>query len=144
MLASLPHLTIITNSLTIAKIVSANPRHQIYVLGGSYHRDNDENVGVFTHRQIEKFHTHYAVLTVAAVEHNSISKGNLQAAEVARVMIRQAQKTMIVADSSKFTKTGIFEITPLQAVDCLVTDKRPTDDFVAALKKAQVSLVYPS
>jgi len=143
-LAGLPHLTIITNSLTIARTVSANPHHQVYVLGGNYQRADDGNVGIVTHKQIEKFHAHYAVLTVEAIEQNSVTDYNLQAAEVARAMIKQAQKTVIVADSSKFTKTSIFEVAPLHAIDYLVTNKKPVDDFVAALKRAQVSLIYPS
>lgn len=127
-IADLSRLIIITNSNTVAKIVSSNPHHEVFVLGGNYNRDNDENVGMLAIEQIKKFHARYAVLTAGAVSNNIVSDFDLQEAEIARAMIKQSEQTIILADHSKFSKQGTFTVATMRDVDYLVTDRKPDEE----------------
>lgn len=141
-LADLPKLTIITNSNTIAKIVSANPHHKVFMLGGCYNRDNNENVGMLTIEQIGKFHARFAVLTVGAVSNGTVSDFDLNEAEIARAMIKHSEKTMVLADHSKFTKQGTFMVAALTDIDYLICDRKPDDAGDGVYDDMALQLIY--
>lgn len=124
-IAGFPRLVVVTNSDIIAKIVGANPCHDVFLLGGRYQRDLNQNLGLLTIEQIEKFYAQYAVLTVGAVNSGVISDFDLQVTEVARAMIKRSEKTVVLADHSKFARHGTFGIANADDIDYLVTDRKP-------------------
>lgn len=141
-IADLPRLIIITNSNTVAKIVSANPHHDVFVLGGNYNRDNNENLGMLAIEQIKKFHARFAVLTAGAVSNNFVSDFDLQEAEIARAMIKQSEQTVVLADHSKFSKQGTFAVATMQDVDYLVTDRKPTEISGVSYSDLPTKLIF--
>ena len=56
-------------------------------------------------------------------------------------MIAAAQRTIVVADSSKFAKKSFARIEPLGSMQILTTDKEPPDDLAHALYKARVEML---
>ena len=44
-------MMIVTNSSSVADIVSANPHHDVFLLGGSYKRERNQNIGLLTLEQ---------------------------------------------------------------------------------------------
>ena len=56
-------------------------------------------------------------------------------------MIAAAQRTIVVADSSKFAKKSFTRIGPLGSMQVLITDKEPPDDLAQALNEAQVEVI---
>ena len=64
-----------------------------------------------------------------------LSTTNLMEAGLNRVMIRTAQKTIVLADSSKFGRRGFSKICELEAVDRIITDsgvQAPSDTSTCA------------
>ena len=141
-IVNLPKLTIITNSNTVAKIASANSQHDIFLLGGSYRRDNNENVGMLTVEQIQKFHANYAVLTVGAVSPSTISDYDVHEAEIACAMIKQSEKVLVLADHSKFGQQATFDLAALKDIDYLVTDRKPFDWDSSLYDDLTLKLIY--
>jgi len=118
-IANLEKLIIVTNSNSVANIVSSNPHHEIFLLGGNYKRERNQNIGMLTLEQIGKFHARFAVLTVSAVSNSEVSDFDLSATEVARAMIAHSEKTIILADHSKFAKRGPFSVAPDKKPDMM-------------------------
>lgn len=143
-IADMPKLIIATNSITIAKIVSANPHHEVFLLGGNYRSDHNLTVGILTLEQIEKFHARYAVLTVGAVNDGFVSDFNLQATEIARAMMKCSEQTIILADHSKFAKQGTFAVAPLKDIDYLVTDQKPDNIMTGVYDQLPMKLLISS
>jgi hypothetical protein len=56
-------------------------------------------------------------------------------------MIAAAQRTIVVADSSKFGKRSFARIGPLGSIQVLITDKEPPDDLAQALHEARVEVI---
>jgi len=139
-LASLSGLTVITNSAAIAALAAKGPENRVFLLGGEYRRGGQESVGEMAIAQIGQFRATHAVLTVAAVSNNGFMDHDMQEAQIARAMIRQAGHVTVLADASKMGKSGIFELGPLDMASRLVTDE-VAHDLAEKLRAAGVEII---
>jgi DeoR/GlpR family transcriptional regulator of sugar metabolism len=147
-LAGVDQVTIITNGTLIAAAIARRARgsleHQkrIFLLGGSFSGDGLETLGPFAHEQIQRFHAEHVVLTVGAVDvAHGVTDYDLGEANVARAMIEQARTLTVLVDQSKFSRTALFEVCGLAAVDRLISDVLPEPDLLAALRESEVEVV---
>jgi DeoR family glycerol-3-phosphate regulon repressor len=132
-LVNLPPLVIITNSWKIAATASGNSDHKVFLIGGYYGADAGESVGNFAVEQIRKFRARHAFLTVGALDETCVMDFDAQEAEIAQAMIERVEEVTILADASKFSKRGIFEVAQWDVIDRLVTDRRPPPPIESAM-----------
>ena len=66
---------------------------------------------------------------------------HLEEAEFSRAVIRQARKSIVVADHSKFGNQNFVRVCDFDEVDMLVVDRLPPAKFINALGDAGVSLI---
>lgn len=134
-------LTVITNSATIASLVSRGSDNVAYLIGGAYRDEAAESLGALAVEQIGRFHATHAVLTVAAIDPAGFLDFDLQEAEVARAMLAQARRLTVLADTSKLGRSGLFEVAPLAAADRLVIEAPVDGEIGDALAAAEVEIV---
>ena len=141
-LARRTRLTVITNAPAIASLLSrTNGFGNVFLLGGKYHSEVDETVGPLCVEQIKRFRTTHAFLTLGALRPEGIMNFDVDETEVARAMVAQAGEVTLLADSSKFSRSALFEVAPLVAARRLVTDSRPPPHLLKALEGAGVEVL---
>jgi DeoR family glycerol-3-phosphate regulon repressor len=145
-LCRLSHITVITTSVTIAQtIVRGNSSNRAFLIGGKYRDEASENVGTLAVEQIGRFRAPHAVLTPGAIEPQGVMDYDLNEAEIAMAMVANARSLTVLADSSKFSRVGLFQVCPLSEVDRLVTNRAPEGALAEALRGAAVEvMVAPS
>ena len=140
-LADVQDITVITNSLLIARVLGSG-QARVFLLGGSFAADNVETVGPVALAQITQFHADYAVIGVAALDAEvGPMDANFDEAAIARAMCAHASKIVVVAGSAKYGKRALHRVCPLEDVDLIVSDQLPGEDFQAALDTAKVKLI---
>lgn len=140
-LAARSELRIITNSLTIAQLLGANGRNEVFLIGGQYKAEAAENLGPLALEQIRRFNPRHAVITIGAMGRDGIRDFSIEEAEVARTMIAQAASLTVLADLSKLGRAAMFPICPLSQVHRLVTEKLPAGEFQSAVRAAGTALI---
>ncbi|NNG00052.1 MAG: DeoR/GlpR transcriptional regulator [Desulfobacteraceae bacterium] len=142
-LAELSHLTVVTNSAEIARIISLSPLHsRAFLLGGEFKGDNRQTVGNFAITQLQSFRAHHAILTIGALDAtNGVMDFNIEEAQLAQAMIEQSESLTIIADSSKFERIASFKVCGLDQVTNLVCDQPPSDKIRTALVEADVNII---
>jgi DeoR family glycerol-3-phosphate regulon repressor len=141
-LARVGGLTVITNSLRIARVLGEGEgRARVFLLGGSFSADNAQTVGPLVLEQIARFQADHAVLAVAALD---AAAGALDAdfdeAQVARAMSDRAGNTIVVAQAAKLGRKAAFRVCQLEAIDMLICESLPDAGFRAALETARVEI----
>ena len=124
-LATVPGLTVITNSCRLAEALGrAGSDASIHLLGGLYAADNVQTVGPSVLNQIADFQADHCVLTVAAF---STGIGAMDAshdeAQIARAMLSNARNLIVLADSSKLDQRAAFTVCRTDRVGLLITDE---------------------
>lgn len=138
-LAGTERLTVVTNSIGAARRLGRGGA-RVFLLGGEYVAENEQNVGAQTLEQIERFQLDHAVLTVAALDPQiGAMDADPAEAEIARAMIARAGRTVVLAARSKMMRRAAFRICPLQAIDTLISEAPPPFAMQEALRDAGVA-----
>ena len=133
---------IVTNSTLLFPPARINPTVRITMVGGEFRPDVEALVGPITLRDLEQFHVKTAFL---GTDGFSLEKGItahvVEIAEIVRKMAAQAEKTVLVADSSKYGRIGFAHILPVTEIDTLITDKGLKDEDRRALEEAGIAVI---
>ena len=135
-------VTIVTNALNIAYELSVRSNVKIVVAGGVARRQSYELVGSLVERTLADFALDVAILGVDGLSGQyGATTMNEAEAEVSRHFASVAGRVVIVADSTKMTRTTFARICPLERIDVLVTDRDVPGGFKDELDAAGVQLV---
>ena len=141
-------LTIATNNLRIPAEISEKVFRDLYVFGGQVRVITQATTGpvAFTMSaggaEVE-LRCDLALIAVGAVAASGYSTSNLGDAAMMSDMIQRAERTAILADSSKFGRQLFAQVAALEKADYLITDAAPPADLAAALADAGVEVIHP-
>lgn len=120
------NLTIITNNLNVADILSDNDTCKIIVTGGVLRREDGGLVGDLTTETIQQFKVDYAIIGTSALDlDGNLLEFDLQEVRVSRTIIECSARTFLVVDKSKLERSAPVRIASLKDVDAVFTDGFP-------------------
>ncbi len=136
------NLTIITNALNIAGILSEYEGINIFMPGGSLRKTSLSLAGPLADENFEKFYCDKLFLGVDGFNtSHGLSTPNSEEAHLNQVMIKISKKVIVVADSRKFERRRFAFIGPITDVDMVITDPGIKEEDKARLEKNGVVVV---
>lgn len=116
-------LTVITNSMIIAKELSDMDDYTIILTGGVLRKDEFSLSGYMTERLIEEFHIDVAFLTVGGISIEAgITDYDMNEVQVKKKMIKSAEQVIVLADSSKFNVKTLINVCGFKDINLIITD----------------------
>ncbi len=117
-------IRIVTNSTLIFTYARINPSLHLTLVGGEFRPSSEAVVGPIALKDLENYHVKYAFLGTGGFSRETgLTSQLVDGAEIFRKMCEQAEKVVVVADSSKYGKNGFVKIFPLSRMDILITDR---------------------
>lgn len=136
------NLTIITNALNIAIILSEYEGFNVYMPGGILRKKSLSLVGVLADENFGKFYCDKLFLGVDGFDTtHGLSTPNSEEAHLNQIMISMAKKVIVVADSRKFLRRRFAFIKPTSSVHVVITDSGIRDEDLNNLQKAGVEVI---
>lgn len=124
-LKSIKNLKVITTSLDIALELASFPNIEIILTGGNIRPVSRSLIGVIAANTIRQFFCDKLFLGVDGLDlETGLYTPNIEEASLNRLMIDQAAKVIVLADSSKFNKKSFAFIEKLSRIDVVVTDDK--------------------
>ena len=138
-------LHIVTNGLKVAMDCEVElPDANIYCTGGELQRNINGFTGTPAIEMLETFRPDMLFFSANALSmEDGVMVVNEQTLHVKRSMMRFSKKCVLMCDSRKFTRRGYRVLCPFRDIDCLITDRRPSDDWIKVLRDAGVEVLYP-
>jgi len=122
-LAEKRDIHIVTNSTLVFSYARMYPHLQITMTGGEFRRSTESLVGPIALETIERLNVRLAFV---GTDGFSLERGMtthlMEGAEIVKAMKAHAHTTILVADSSKYGKTGFANVLPLSAMNIILTD----------------------
>lgn len=141
-LANHVDLTIVTNSLSIASLVSAHPRLKVVMTGGILRPQSLELVGVLAEGTFTAINVGTAILGADGVSAAAgITTHDETEARTNHAMVAKAQRTIVVADGSKIGHAALAQMASAPEVDVLITDDSADSGELARLRALGVEVV---
>ena len=124
----LTDLAILTNSVDVARLLAekqgeASRRFRVLMLAGEFKHDPMETYGATTINDIQNYHADIALLAPWGIDARMGAMNYfLHGAEIARAMVRNADRTIILADHSKIAAPARSVFCPISEIDNLIVD----------------------
>ena len=116
-------LTVITASMEVSNILASEKNIYIIQLGGILRHSSLSVVGKYAENILADFSCSKLFIGVDGIDLDfGITTTNMMEASLNRVMMQTAQKTIVLADSSKFGRRGFSKIADMEDVDHIITD----------------------
>ena len=135
-------LMVISNNINIITQLSGTTDKDLVLVGGRVRQSDGAVVGEDAVEFISRYKVDYAVIGCSSLdEDGTILDFDAQEVSVARAILRNARKTILVADQSKFRVTAPVRIADISEIDHMVTDAPPPDSFCEAAARGQTEII---
>lgn len=129
------NLTVITAALNVATELNRHADIEVLVLGGILRKSSSSGTGMYAEKVLDDFSCSKLFLGVDGIDPDfGLTTTHIQEAQLNRKMIQASQKTIVLADSSKFGKRGFGRICGLEDVEQVITDSGISEHWVEMLK----------
>ena len=137
------NLKIIISSIRIASELLRGGAHDIFVIGGQLHREEQVTMGTFARDflnhfgQVDLFFCGADGFTLDC----GITECSEAVADVKRQLVSMSGKIILMADHSKFGRKALFKSCPVKKIDTLITDAQTPEHFIETLIKSGVHVI---
>jgi len=134
-------LTVVTNTVNVAMELCNRKDIEVFVTGGSLRGTWFSLVGPTAIQSVSKVFIDTLFIGVNGIDSElGLTCFNSDEAELNKVMVQQARRKIVVADSSKFGVAAKWLIAPTSAVDVIVTDSGVTEEKIAPFRKMGIHI----
>lgn len=115
-------LQIVTNSLAIAHHFADDDEVELVLAGGYLYPRAGVTVGPIATGCLTDLHADLCLFSLAAIHEDAAYNINMDMARVEQVMMRQAARSLLLMDASKFGRKSLVRVCGLDEVDEIISD----------------------
>jgi DeoR family transcriptional regulator of aga operon len=129
------NLTVVTSALNVASELIHHSGIEVIQLPGIIRKTSSSVTGNYAESMLTDFSFSKLFLGVDGIDVEfGLTTTNMMEAQLNKKMIAVAQKTIVLADSSKFGKRGFGRICGLADIEHIITDDKISEHMVDTLK----------
>jgi DeoR family galactitol utilization operon repressor len=127
---------VITNSVLAFNAAKGNRALKITLSGGEFRSSTESFVGLIAAETIRRFNVRFAFAgTDGFGARQGITTCLLEGGEIIKVMRERARETIVLADSSKYGRSGPVTFLPLSGVNGIITDSGIPKEAAAEMRE---------
>ena len=132
-------LTVVTNSLEIANILSSSQTIHLFLIGGEYSHRTKSFEGSSTHRSLKQYFFDKAFISCRSVDIEfGITDTSDTSAVIHHLALSHAKQKYLVVDHSKLDKVSFTSVAPLSELDGIVMDTEFSPEWKDFLDKNNI------
>lgn len=136
-------LSVILNSARLALELTAPSMHLI-MLGGQYRPDRMDTIGPIAMSTLDQLRGYTAFIGADGVSMGfGVSAADIDSAHLYRLAIANAREVVLLVDHTKFQAASLFKIVDWEMIKKIVTDERPTDEWIRFFADRNIELIFP-
>ena len=133
---------VITPDLRIGLLLADYQQIEVSVTGGSVDWSSQSCIGPHATSMLSKIHPTYTFLSCNAFKLDTgITAPTYEKAFIKSALLAQSSKRVLVADSSKYGITQLFEVGALKELDTIITDKHLDVDVAEGIRRLGVEFI---
>ena len=135
-------LKVVTASLPVSNILSQHDSIDILQLGGLLRHSSLSVVGEYAWGILSRCTFSKLYMGVDGIDFDfGITTTEMREAQLNQKMMEASQKTIVLADSSKFGRRGFAKIADIDAVDIIITDAGVTPKVIKQIENLGIELI---
>ncbi len=135
------NLTVVTNSTEVARELCSRNQNRVFMAGGEIRSDDSAAYGPAAIQFAKQFSTNRAILSMGSITaEEGCLDYDLSEAEFKRAVMSQARSIIVVADHTKFSRSGVVKVCDFDQVDLLITDRMPPQEVVDKIGEHRIHI----
>ena len=137
------NLTIVTKSVAVLLELPQGHDWNVISTGGFYRSDAMYYYGSACEKVIDKYNVDYAILSCKGLDmEKGVTDTRESAAELKQAFLKSAKKVILAVDHTKFSKVSFVSLCGFDAIDTVVTDVEPDEEWKAFFAEKNIRLIY--
>lgn len=133
-------LQVVTNSLPVANLFSAQSGVDLIMVGGYVHSSSGVIHGAYADEMLKSLSVRKTVLSAAGISEGGLFNSSHMQAATQLAMAKSSEQVIVLADSTKFGHQSIARICELSDIDCLVVDDQLSQEWREKIQQAGITL----
>ena len=133
-------LSVISNSLPVFNEMAKQPGIDLIALGGAYYPAYDAFLGMRTADAIRSLRANLLFMSPTAVTNGRCYNQSQETVAIKRAMMESADRTVLLLDHTKFSKSGVYQIAALTDFDLVIVDNDTPEAELTALRAQGVHI----
>jgi ribose transport system substrate-binding protein len=130
------NLTVVTNGLRVAQLLAKEPTNKIILAAPVLRADGNALVGSIHPDLLTSLRAAKCFFSCSGISpEEGLTEVDVDEAGLKAQMLKLARQVIVLADHSKFEKTGAFKFASLTQVHHLVTDEAISSEHLVALRR---------
>lgn len=143
-LKSKERLTVITNSIEVMVELSDVTDWNVISSGGTLKEGYLALVGPRAVEGLGAFNVEKAIFSCKGLDLNKgVTDGNELFSQAKQTMLKSAKESILAVDHTKFGKIAFSKICEIHDVDVIVTDEKPSAEWLEQFERRGIRCVYP-
>ena len=126
-------LQVVTNALNIANLFADDEQVELLVPGGALYPRTGVLVGPIATAALSDLHADLLLFSVAGIFDDDAYNLNIDQAEMERVMLRQAARSVMLMDSTKFGRKSLARVCSVEDIELIVSDPGLSERWLTRL-----------
>lgn len=128
-------VTVVTNAVEVAAVLVSRPQVRVVSTGGRLDRLSRSYLGPLAELVLEHFNVNKLFLSSKGVDaRRGLSVADDDHARIKRLMMDRAERTILLADHSKFGVRSAVFFADLKAIDTIITDVGADERYIAEIR----------
>ena len=135
-------ITVLTSSLAVVDQLRDDDESELIVLGGVVRKTYHSMVGILTEQALGQLRAHICFLGTSGLRPDGyVMDSTGIEVPVKKGMIASSERTVVLADGSKYPGAGLLSVCRADAVDTLVTNDEADPTTLAVFADAGVEII---
>lgn len=135
------NLTIITNNLHVASIMSTKDDFTIIIAGGVVRNRDGGVMGEATIDFVSQFKVDYAIIGISGIDDTGdLLDFDYQEVRVSRAIVENSRNIFLAADHSKFGRDAMTRLGNISEAHHVFTSEKPPESIIKILTKENIKL----
>ncbi|WP_035014180.1 DeoR/GlpR family DNA-binding transcription regulator [Catenovulum agarivorans] len=134
-------LNMLTNSFVLAAYISENSDIQVTLPGGEVYREQGIILSSYERDNTEYYHSTMMFMGTPGIGQFGVMESDPLLIRSEQRLMKQTEKLVILADSTKLGKRSNFILCPLEDVDILITDSNADAETIRHFEKHDIQVI---
>lgn len=136
-------ILVLTNSVKVVREMDQS-RFGILLTGGRVNRQSYSMQGGVARSTIQEYHLDLVMLSCKGLSNEGgIFDSHELEADVKKTLLDQGRKAILLVDHSKFGKVAFVKFTDLEAINMVITDREPSEEWMRLFNRNDIEVLYP-
>ena len=141
LIKDIPNLTVITNDIEIGSLLHKSPV-ELMICGGFVQKETGSVYGSFANQMMNYVQVGIAFMGAMSIDKQfNILTPTLDKATLKRMIVKNASKSYLVVDQSKFNRKALMKINHMKDYTGVVTTRKFTREEMERIKDQKIHLI---